>query len=402
MSKFRLVLSGHWLSLVGTGFFGSFLVWFLNQELSLSYASWTLMLVHFLPALIALPVTLLVIDRVSKFRLVVGADCVRALASIVAGLVAFIAPDMVALVVTLSAVVIIRFADALYGPAVRAGLGSVMREGAKHSSQFYLTLTNLSVGLIMPLLVPVSLALSLAVVWLINGATYLVSGLAFFKAGSSLFPVSEETETRTVRSWFAQLRAGFGVLARVPVLVRVFPVLPFIDFGLAANSMVYPAVSQSQQVVSATVFYGLIVGLASLSRIAGVFVFRYAVQYRADGWCIGLNCVLQGCLVLCGAWFVGSAWFLVMVVGLGLLVGANSLAVNELIQANAPEADLGKCFTYLAFASLLAMPFGPFLVGVLGQLPVHWILVVVAVPLVLVGLIPLSSKQVRSFVQPRP
>ncbi|GAA1473678.1 hypothetical protein P4N68_11515 [Corynebacterium felinum] len=400
LARLRAVLVGNWLSALGVVFFGVAITWHLNEAVGVQKAAWIIGLVQFLPAALAIPVTVAFIDRVSKAQIVLRTDEVRILVSFVSAAVIYIYGEQraVMLVTIIIAIACLRVADAFYTPAIRASVGSAIRSGTKYSAQFYLTVTALSVGLVAPLIVPVAAKSSVALAFVVNGVTYLAAYVCFRTAGTKLLD-AESTSPRThaVGQWWGQVKEGLRTMWNIPTLKLILPTLPMIDLCASAVMVLGPAIAGAQTAMDAVYFYALIVAVSSISQVAGPFVYKHLAQYRFDGMIIATNCCTQALAYGIAAMLIGTPYYVIPLVVVGVCVGMNQLAINELIQHECPAQALGRVFTLLPFVVLLAMPLGPLLTGYLSQFSLQVAVGAVAVALFAVGIPPLASGSIRSF-----
>lgn len=391
------LLFGHWVSTLGSRLFFIAVAWFLTVEVGVVASSWALALFQFLPVVVMMPITLALVDVVGRRRIVMLSDVARAAICFVGAGIASSGHTAIGL---LTAVLVVRLFDTLYAPSIRAGVTQAAGRFGSVSPQYLLLLITSSASLLAPLLVPAATTFSVSVVLIVNAVTYLVSlmgcgyGGRLLDAGSTQ-PVSVR---KALTSWRVSIREGWEALRAVAVLRCVVPTLPCIDMAYAALVVVLPATAMSSVGGNSGWFYAVLVLIYGLCRIIGAEMGRRFIYRTHDGAPLALNCTAQGILYIV-AGTSGSAWlFTASVAVIGMLSGATTLSVNEIVSDVVPNALRGRVFALIGFAVVAFIPFGPVVSGLTSGASPTLTLVVVGSLLVVVGLLPLLSGRVWTFV----
>ena len=307
------------------------------------HSGWAISLVllgEFLPGIVLSPVFGSLADHVSRRRLAVAGDLLRACAFIALALI----PSFTA---TVALALVAGVGTALFRPAINAALpGMVASEDrSKLIALFYASVnTGLMLG---PALAAVMLTFASAQeVLLINGLTFIVSALLLSTV--DLGPRADEgdaaDESRARESLWAQTRTGARAVIEIPGVAVVMVVGALVVVTGAMFNVLAPLLATGPLHVGGTgysvlwAFYGTGMVLGSLlnaragSEIAGL----------RRRWLLGI--ALSGVAMACAALAPSLAVALIafMLVGLSenLLVGPEMRLVQELVA----ERLLGRVF----------------------------------------------------------
>lgn len=390
------LLLGHWISTLGSRLFFIAVAWFLTVELGVVASSWALALFQFLPVVVMMPVTLALVDVVGRRRTVIVSDIVRAGICLVG---AVIAASVQAAIGLLTAVLVVRLFDTLYAPSIRAGVTQAAGRFGSVSPQYLLLLITSSASLLAPLLLPAGTTFPVSTVLVVNAATYLVS-LIGCSYGGRLLDAGSNSRTsvrKALANWRRSIREGWEALRAVSILHRVVPTLPCIDMAYAALIVVLPAIAMSSVDGNSGWLYATLVLVYGLCRIAGAELGRRFIHRRHDGALLALNCATQGILyVMAGA--SGTMWlFFASLALIGLLSGATTLSVNEIVSDVVPDSLRGRVFALIGFAVVAFIPLGPVVSGLTSGASPTLTLVVVGALLTIIGMLPLLSREVWAF-----
>lgn len=390
------LLFGHWVSTLGSRLFFVAVAWFLTVELGVAASSWALALFQFLPVVVMMPITLAIVDVVGRRRVVLLSDAIRASICLAGALLATLGHVALGL---LSAVLIVRLFDTLYAPSIRAGVTEAAGRFGKLSPQYVLLLVSSSASLLAPLLVPAATTLPVSLVLVVNAATYLAS-LAGCLFGGRLLDNDAADPVRlgaALKRWRISIREGWTALTGVAVLRRVVPTLPCIDMAYAALVVVLPAIAMRASQGDSGWLYALLVLIYGACRILGAEIGRRLIHGRRDGVLLAVNCSAQGILYMV-AGVSGGSWFFVVAVALiGMLSGATTLSVNEIVGDVIQPQLRGRVFALIGFAVVTFIPFGPALSGLASGASPTLTLLIVGGLLTTVGLSPLLSRTVWRF-----
>jgi len=395
------LLSGHWVSVLGSRLFFVAVAWFLTVQIGVVASSWALAVFQFLPTVVMMPITLALVDLVGRRRIVIASDIARAAICFVGAGIAIVGHVAAGL---LFAVVVVRLFDTLYAPSIRAGVTEAAGRFGRFSPQYVLLLITSSASLLAPLLVPAATTLPVAIVLVVNGATYLVSLIGCTYGGHLMDANGPNGVTilQALRRWRQTIRDGWKEFTRVAVLRRVVPTLPLIDMAYAALVVVLPAIALGAvDAQDSGWYYALMVLAYGLSRIVGAEIGRRYIHRKHDGVLLAINCALQGALYLVAA-AAGTTWILLIAIAvIGVLSGSATLSVNEIVSDAVPSDARGRVFALIGFAVVAVIPFGPAISGFASGTSPTLTLAIVGSLLLLAGLLPLTSRQVWTFRSPR-
>ncbi|MBO9626401.1 MAG: MFS transporter [Microbacterium sp.] len=382
--------------MIGSRLFFVAVAWFLTIEVGVTASSWALALFQFAPTVAMMPITLAVVDLVGRRRIVIASDAFRAAVCVVGAGVAAAGHVAAGL---LTAVVIVRVFDTLYAPSIRAGVTHAAGGFGRFSPQYMLLLVNSSASLLAPLVVPFATSAPVSVVLLLNGATYLVSMIGCTYGGRLMdADIGEQISVRAaLRRWRRTIREGWASFRSVAILRRVVPTLPLIDMAYAAMVVALPALAMNTVHGQSAWYYAVLVLAYGLSRIAGAELSRRFIHRRHDGTLLALNCTLQGTFYLIAAAAPAPWLFVSCLVAIGILSGASTLSVNEIVGDAVPRHTRGRVFALIGFAVVVVIPFGPMISGLASGASPNLTLCVVGTVLVAAGIGPLASRDVWAF-----
>jgi MFS transporter, DHA3 family, macrolide efflux protein len=390
------VLVGHWLSLIGSRFFGSSVAWFLTASIGVTGASWALAICQFAPTIVALPLAMAVVDAIGRRRMVNLADASRAAVCFAAAILCRWSGDTT--IVLCLTILALRIFDTLYTPTVMGGIGAAARRQTLLSPQLVLQVVTSSAALLAPLLVPIATSTTVSVAMLINGVSYLLSWVAFRLAGDFLDGETPRQGGReALRNWRRSLVEGFAAFRRTPTLVTIIPTLPMIDLAYAGVVVVLPTVALTAAPQHAGGYYAALIFTYGAGRIAGAFVSRRFIHGSLDGAFLAANALVQGVLYLVFALTSTTPLSLLWLAAIGVMSGAASLSVNEIIQASVPGEVKSRVFALVTFCVVLFMPLGPVVSALASSIDVRLTIALLGCALLLVGIRPMASRQVRTF-----
>jgi MFS family permease len=307
------------------------------------HSGWAISLVllgEFLPGIVLSPVFGSLADRVSRRRLVVAGDLLRAGAFIALALI----PSFTA---TVALALVAGVGTALFRPAINAALPGMVavEDRSKLIALFYASInTGLMLG---PALAAVMLMFASAQeVLLINGLTFIVSALLLSTVdlGPRADDDGAEDESRARESLWAQTRTGAHAVIEIPGVAVVMGVGALVVVTGAMFNVLAPLLATGPLRVGGTgysvlwAFYGTGMVLGSLLNArAGSEI---AVLRRR--WLLGiaLSGVAMGWAALAPTLAVALIAFMLVGLSENLLVGPEMRLVQELVA----ERLLGRVF----------------------------------------------------------
>ncbi len=334
-------------------------------------------------------------DRYDRRRLMVGSDAVRALAmAVLAATLYFVG---FSLLVILAVMTLVYSFSALFFPASSALLPRVVARDQLEDANGVLSASTQLGSAIGAGVGGLVIALVGALVGLgVNTATYAVSGVLLFSIAPEIGRVRREgaAPARSVRR---ELLEGLGYMrAHLPILE--------ITLGFVPASVFYPLITNFFVVYARTVLgpdpalFGYLVATFTAGGAAGSLLVGRLRARRFAGIAFGVGLVGMGAAgaVMVVGRFLTSA--LVGAGGLGLSIGVIGTVYYSTMQAIVPNEVLARVLSIDMVGSLVAVPAGLLLGGVLSS--THGILFsysVAALGLIANGILVLALPGVRSI-----
>ena len=340
MPSLRRFFAAFAQSQVGTGAAYVALLLVAYQRLHASWAISLVLLGEFLPGIVLAPVFGALADRMSRRRLAVAADLLRAGCFVALALV----PSFAATVVL---ALLAGVGTAAFRPAINAALpGLVPPQRRSELTALFYASVNLGLMLGPALTAALLQVTSGPVVLVLNAASFLVS--AALLSGLDLGPrpgeAPAEDEDETSSSLWADTRAGARAVVARPELPVVMGVGALVVLTGAVGNVVAPLLTTGPLHAGGT-GYSVLMTVYGMGMIAGSWINARAGS-NIDGlrrrWLFGI--ALSGAAMAAAALAPNLAFALVgfTLIGLGenLLVGPEMRLVQELVT----EQLMGRVF----------------------------------------------------------
>ena len=340
MPSLRRFFAAFAQSQVGTGAAYVALLLVAYQRLHASWAISLVLLGEFLPGIVLAPVFGALADRMSRRRLAVSADLLRAGCFIALAIV----PSFAA---TVALALLAGVGTAVFRPAINAALpGMVPPERRSELTAIFYASVNLGLMLGPALTAALLQVTSGAVVLVLNAVSFLVS--AALMSGLDLGPrpgeAPAEDEEETSSSLWAETRDGARAVVARPELPVVMVVGALVVLTGAVGNVVAPLLATGPLHAGGT-GYSVLMTLYGMGMIAGSW-FNARAGSNLDGlrrrWLFGI--ALSGAAMAAAALAPNLALALVgfTLIGLGenLLVGPEMRLVQELVT----EQLMGRVF----------------------------------------------------------
>jgi MFS family permease len=322
-----------------------------------------LLLVEFLPMLAIGLLLGPLVDRVSRRRLMVASDLVRAL---VFALLPLAGEPLV--VVALAGVA--GFATGFFRPAVYAGMPNLVDEDdLPQANALFQAVENLT-WMLGPLLGGVLLTVSSPdVSYIVNAVTFVLSAALIARVAASRLQAGAAESEGHARD----LAAGFRLVVRSRPLLTVLVAWTVAMLGLAAINVAEVALAKVS--LDAGDFgLGLLMAGAGLGLIVGSVLGGEVIERRsiasAYGFAIGLIAIGVGLAALAPTVWVAAACVVVSGFGNGVAAVCNPV----LVQRGAPDWLRGRAFTVIMSVNAAAYGVGMVVAGVLTDaLGARWV-----------------------------
>lgn len=399
--KTALFLSGQAIS-----FFGSMLVQFaIIWHITLTTESgWMLALATafgFIPQLLISVFAGVWADRYNRRFLVIGADLMIALATLVLALLFSAGYQNIWLLFVVSS---IRSVGAgIQQPAVSAMIPQIVPQASlMRVNGIFGTLQSL-----MQLLSPVVSAALLSrmpmqTVFYIDVVTALIAvGIMFMLK----VPLHQKAMLPSTTGYLDDLKEGLRyardepIVRTILVFYSVFFVL-IVPVAMLTPLMVQRTFATEQWLALFRDEYFMLMAMeiafGAASAIGGIAIAIWG-GFKNRLYTIALSCIVFGILTLAMGFTVNFFLFLVLMFAVGLFVPVFSTAVTTLLQERVPGDKMGRVFSLVGIVITAAFPFGMLVFGPLADLwGVEPLLIATGVLQAVVGAILLRNRQLKS------
>jgi MFS family permease len=295
-----------------------------------------LLIADFLPVVVIGLTLGPLVDRLSRRRLMVVSDLVRA-----GTFAALPFVDRPAVIVALAAVN--GVATGFFRPAVWAGLPNLVRESERERATSLLSTVEHAAWMIGPVVAGLLLAASgTSLAYWVNAATFLVSAALIARIPARKLQ-SEESLTR---GHWRDVRDGFGLVVHSRPLLTVLLAWGTAAFATAAIN-VAEVVLAKDELGAGNVGLGVLVGATGVGLVIGSFFAGWALGT------LGMTKAYGGSLALMGVGFglaALSPTIAVAIVLAGIATVGNGCAIvcnQVLVQRGAPDAMRGRSLAVL-------------------------------------------------------
>ena len=340
-------------------------------------------------------------DRYDRRRLMVASDTVRAAAMAILAVVLWLGGF--SLPIILAAMTLVYSFSSLFFPASQALLPKIVSQAQLEDANGILSASSqlgfsLGSGLGGLIIAAVGALAGLG----INAATYAVSAMFLFQIAPELGRVRSRTPAAN-RSMFAEMGEGFAYMrSHLPILE--------VTLGFLPGSMLFPLITNYFVVYASVVLgpnptiYGYLVASFTVGMAGGSLLVGRLQARRFAG-----QAMAYALLVMSGATMVlvlgrGLGTALTGALVVGLAVGLIGTTYYSTMQAIVPNEVLARVLSIDMVGSLVAVPAGLLLGGVLaGSRGVLFSYEVAAAGFLANGLLFLALPGVRSlrYVAPR-
>ena len=359
--SFALLWAGQTISRLGDSLYRIALSWWILERTGSAAAMGLLAVFSFVPMLLFLLVGGVVVDRLSRFRIMLVSDLVN---TVVVGLVTVLAvTERLELWHIYAASVVFGLAEAFFAPAYNASVPQIVPPEERPSANSLTSLSWQLSGVVGPALGAFIVA---------AGGTSLAFGLdslSFLVSAACLIPLrfirltTVPAEQRS--SPLSDLRAGLRTVAASPWLwmsILVFAGVNVTEAGprnIALPFLIHDHLGLNVEAL------GLVASVFSIGSITGAVVLGRARKLRRRGLLMYGATALGGLTVV----LYGLAPNLGVLLGVALIYGVTwssvSLVWANTLQEMVPQEQLGRVSSIDALGSFVLMPVGFALAGVL-------------------------------------
>jgi MFS family permease len=275
------------------------------------------------PVIICAPIAGVVIDRLPRKMVLVGADVVRAL--LVLALLATTELWQIYAIVALLSV-----AGVFFNPAVHATLPALLDKEDLLAAN---SVSRSAAGVIA--------AVGAEVAFVFNAATFIISALFLL-----LLPPGQRVLARGWRGYVADAREGLRYARQDRFVSRLMVVQAMASLSVGATSALLVVLAQEHYRLPSGGFGSFILAIG-VGALLGPFLLALLTRdIRRPHWLFGPYLIRGvGDVLMAVTTFVPVAWFLLFVYGLN--TSAGMVTYQTWLQRQIPDAVRGRVFTWL-------------------------------------------------------
>lgn len=349
-----------------------------------------------LPQVLLLPFTGILVDRVSRSRLMMLTDIIRCL--LVVGLAVLVGTHRLTMPFLDAFVLLFGAMDALFQPAYSAARAQVFTPDIRNAANGLTQVSQQVARLLGPTIGGVVVGFAtVAAGFAVDAVTLLISvvSLAFLRLGA---PARLIPAASSGLRGFAQLTWGYRELRKHPWLWITIIAFAFINIaGAGITTILLPWLIKVHLGMSAAI-YGLVSSASGVGAILCAVIYGRRQRWPRRGW-IAYGGVAGSAIAGLGLAFVHTAPSLMVIVGVSsaclMLFGLTwEGSLQELV---APEA-FGRVASLDMFGSFALLPIGNVLTGWLAaKIGGITTIVVDALFILLVTVVALLVPAIRQF-----
>lgn len=351
---FALVWGGQFASRIGDNVYRVALAWWVLEETGSATAMGTVLIFAFTPMLLFVLIGGVVVDRVSRLRVMFWADLLRGIVTVGMSIAAF--SGSLDLWTVCAASVVFGFAGAFFQPAYVAVIPEIVpqqRLGAANSltalSQQVATIAGPAIG--AGCIAFGGPALGFA----INGASFVIAGLALLGLPWKSIGLAPGTARPSV---LGDMREGLATVASSTWLWATISLAALANLALTGPMQIaLPYLLREERGAGATAF-AVFLSFASVGSVLAALVMAQVAKWRWRGVLAYGGLVGNGfMLVALGQEFSIPALWVIGFFG-GVCLTLFDLIWISTIQEKVPQHLLGRVFSVDQLGSFALVPFG--------------------------------------------
>jgi MFS family permease len=320
----------------------------------------TLAAVAILPRIIISPLAGVVIDRISRKKLMIAMDVIRGVAITGVGILALIGNLQIWMVFT--AGIILGLCGAFYSPAVIAIIPNIVSKSNVMRANSVLGVIPACTNIIGNSLGGILFSIIGApLLFLFNGISYLISGL--FQLPMKI-PQLFKSENK---QFLKEMKDGYKYIWSLTGLRNLVISSFLFNFLFSIAVVLFLPFFQRDPALGSG-RYGITMALFTTGMLLGMIIASIS-KFPADKRFL-FFIIAQFIVNICFAITAKSGSFIVMLIMVfiaGLFVSVNNLFVNTVIQLTVPDNMRGKVFSFITMSTQAFMPIGLLIGGTLGE-----------------------------------
>jgi DHA3 family macrolide efflux protein-like MFS transporter len=392
-----LFLVGQMISLFGSSLVQYALMW----NVTLKTQSGTMMtiaiLCGFLPMFFLTPFAGVWADRYPRKRLIILADGMIALATVLLMVLMLLGFSELWLIFTFMAVR--ALGSAVHGPAISAVLPQIVPQQNLTQVSGINGSVQSAVMLISPMVSAALLSFSsIPIILMIDVVTAIIaiSMLLLFIP----IPVHEKAQTQKAGGYFADLKAGFKYIGSHRYLMLFF--LMCLGFMMMAAPVAFLTPLQVTRTFGGDYWRltAIEVAFSAGMMAGGGLIAAWGGFRNRMHTMVMANIIIGLCTVALG--FVPNFWvYLGFMVVTGLSMPVFNTPSSVLIQQRVDGDYLGRVFGVMTMIGSVGMPVGMLVFGPLADvIPIEWLLRGTGAAIAVIGLLPLLSRTMLAAGEP--
>ncbi len=359
---YALLWAGQLVSNLGDAFHSLALLWLVKELTGSALLMGTVMAFYTIPMVVVGPVAGVVADRMEKRRLMILSDVIRAV--LVGALALLYGLRLLPVEVVIIFALATGTATAFFVPAGQGSLVFLVEPDELTQANSFAMVTRQISQLVGPVLAGLVVAAwGVAPAFWADAASFMVSVIALV---AMRFRSQAESGGTTLMGVWRDMKAGFGTMARHPIIRWIFPLGIVINFLLGPGPVLLPIYAEQISTLGVAAL-GFIQSAMGAGMLAGSILIGTAGARWPKGRTVIFGLLGIGLAVI-GSGLARNLGPAIMAFGvMGLFTVTVNVPIMTLIQQETPPEQQGRIFSALMAAATAAMPVSMTVGGALGD-----------------------------------
>ena len=357
-----LLVSGQFVSKLGTTLFNMACSWWVVAELGSSDMLGIVMAISLTPVVLLSPFSGAVTDMMRKKKVIVVSDFLSGLVSIL--FVLFFTYSGYQVISLMISSFFLGVISAFFEPAIKSIIPSVVDSGQIHKMNSQIAIAHALPKVMAPFIGAVFIDhIGYNGLFLMNGISFLFSGVSeiFIRERAIL-----STKKITVRSVLKNMHLGYLCIMRNSAIKFLFVWIIVVNFFIASVDVLLPYLVKTNLKFSLNGYSNMLV-VQSISAILSSFFFSKFIQFKNLKYLFVFSIVLS--LLMVGA--ISFFYFSYSLYIFAFFWGGGQVLFNTYIftyiQLGVKKRHLGKVFSALFTLAILLTPLAYIMYGFLGS-----------------------------------